>query len=130
MANFTVEDDITREQGADLTTKLYYIVKQDTTANRVVLASAATDKLFGVISQTNKAGSTAVGAPVVVHARNASGTFKVTAGGTIAINDYITSDANGKAITTVTGGDQALGIACEAAVTGQLFEYTPVTTKV
>lgn len=129
MANFTVDDDITRKQGADLTGKLYYIVKQDTTAQQVVLAAGATDKLFGVLSQLNKAGSAAVGATVNIHARNASGTYKVVAGGTIAIGDQITSNASGQAIATTTSGNEVLGEACEAAVSGQIFEYLPRTNK-
>lgn len=129
MANFTVGDDITRKQGADLTGKLYYIVKQDTTAQQVVLAAAATDKLFGVVSQLNKAGSTAVGATVSIHQRNASGTYKVVLGGTVAIGDALTSDANGKAIATTTSGNEVLGEACEAGVAGQIIEFAPKTNK-
>lgn len=129
MANFTVGDDITRKQGADLTGKLYYIVKQDTTAQQVVLASAATDKLLGVLSMLNKAGSTAVGATVNIHMRNASGTFKVVLGGTVAIGDKLTSDATGRAVTTVTAGNEVLGEACEAGIAGQIVEFIPQTNK-
>jgi hypothetical protein len=130
MSNFTIGDDITRKQGADLTGKLFYIVKQDTTAQQVVLAAAGTDKIFGVLSRLNAAGSTAVGATVNVHARNASGTFKVICGGTVAIGDQLTSDSAGKAVATTTSGDHVLGEACEAGVAGQIIEYLPKTGKV
>lgn len=129
MSNFTVGDDLTRAQGADLTGKLYYIVKQDTVAQQVVLASASTDKLFGVLSRLNQSASTAVGAPVNIHVRNASGTFKVVLGGTVAINDALTSNASGQAVTTVTAGDQLIGYAAEAGVTSQIIEFYPTSGK-
>lgn len=129
MANFTVGDDITRGQGADLTGKLFYIVKFDTVVNQVVLAAASTDKIVGVISRLNQAASTAVGAPVNIHVRNASGTFKVVAGGVVAIGDALTSNASAQAITTVTAGDQLIGYASEVGVTGQVIEYVPTSNK-
>lgn len=130
MANFTADNDITMGQGADFTGKLYYIVKLSATAGLVSLSSAATDKHIGVLSQLNKAASTATGATVNVHSLNSAGTFKVIAGGTISIGDYITADANGKAVATTTGSDNAIGIAKEAAVTGQIFEYLCVARKI
>lgn len=127
MTQFTVGDAVTKPAGADLTASQFLIVKLNSSA-QVVLAAAATDKLFGVIATVPI--SSATGTPVSVQARNASGTFKVTAGGNIAINDALTANSSGQAVATTNSGDQILGYACEVAVSGQLFEYMPTTGKV
>lgn len=127
MANFTVGDDVTRPAGADLSaaSNIFKIVKKS--SGNVILATAGTDKLFGVISKVAPSSST--GSPVGVHVRNASGTYKVVAGGTISEGDAITATTGGVAITTTTSGDQILGYADQAAVTGDIFEYLPSTGK-
>ena len=127
MAVYTEEDHLTRPAGVDLTAKQYFIVKLNA-SKQLVLASAATDFLFGVVAGLPD--SSAVGTPVDVAVRNGSGTFKVVAGGTIAVGDLITSDANGNAVTTVTSGNEVLGVAVEAAVAGQVFEYLKMARKV
>lgn len=99
----------------DLSTKQYYIVKIDTAnAQSVVLAAAGTDPIFGVLQ--NK--------PVATKAANVQflGTAKVIAGGTITRGDLVTSDSNGKAVTTTTNKDVILGRAVDSAVSGDVFE--------
>lgn len=95
-------------------------------AGKVVPAAAATDVLLGVVLNAALAN-----APVVdVRLRTASGTSKVKLGGTVAVNDAVTSNASGVAITTVTAGNQILGYALEAGVSGDYIEIMPSTAKV
>lgn len=119
MAVYTEEGHITRLSGADLSAKQYFIVKLNS-SRQVILTAAATDQLLGVVANVPDAGTNA---PVDVCVRNAEGTFKVQCGGTVAVGDRLTSDAAGKAITTVTAGNEVLGIAVEAGVAGQVIEY-------
>lgn len=132
MANYSDGRYIDRISGADLSaaTNLFRIVKlqadaTNSTGRSVILASASTDKLFGVLNNTPKAGETAS-----ICGRNAQGTFKVLINGTVAINDLLTADATGAAITTTTSGDQVIGQAQEAGVAGQVIEYLPVDNKI
>jgi hypothetical protein len=124
MAQYQEGNHVNFKAVSDLTAKQFYIVKASSTENEIALAAAATDKLIGVLTNKPLSGETAD-----VYARNAAGTGKVIAGGTVAINDYITSDANGKAVATTTSGDQILGIALEAAVSGDIFKYLPYCGK-
>lgn len=124
MANYNHGPFITRIAGADLSASSYRICVQQ--ADRtVVVANAATQNFIGVLHFVQKAGG-----EVSVLARNASGTFKVVAGGTIALGDALTSDANGAAITTTTSGNEVIGYAQEAAVSGQVLEYLAAFRKV
>lgn len=134
MAGYSEGPFLDRIAGADLsgvgpaggtTNCLFRIVKQQAdatnpTGRSVILATAATDLLFGVLNNQPKAGETAD-----VFARNGQGTFKVVLGGTVTLGDKLTSDANGAAITTTTSGNQVLGYAQESGVVGQVIEYLP-----
>jgi len=110
--------------GADLSAKQYHIVKLDSTANQVVLASAATDVAVGVL-----ANAPADGAEADVVGRNAQGTFKVMAGGNVSLGAYLTSDSNGKAVATTTAGNEVIGIALEAGVDTQIIQYLPLSRQ-
>lgn len=124
MATYSEEGYITRLAGADLSDKQYYIVKQQTDRT-IVLASAATDFLFGVLHKP-----AASGGEVSVAARNMDGTFKVIAGATFAAGVYLTSDSAGKAIGTTTANNEVIGVAQEAATAvGQIIEYLPLSRK-
>lgn len=124
MATFTDGGSfVTRPAGADLSLKQYYIVKEQTDRT-LVLASAATDKLFGVVQL-----GAATGGNVSVCSRNSGATFKVIAGGTIAVNDMLTSDSAGKAVATTTTGDEVIGVAQEAASANGILEYMPLSKK-
>lgn len=104
---------------ADLSTKQYFVVKQ-TAATAVNLTSAATDVPFGVLVNKPTSGQIA---EVAV-----GGFTKVKAGGTIAINDPLVSDANGKVVaaTRAIAGAQplsnVLGYARQAGVDGDIIE--------
>lgn len=127
MAKFTEGNEASFQSSANLTTNQFYIVKLSlvNSAPQLALCSASTDRSIGVLNSTpalNEWGA--------VHMRSANGTFKVKAGGTVAIGDALTSDANGKAITTVTSGDQIVGYAVQAGVLNDVIEYMPSTGKV
>ena len=100
---------------SSLATKQYYIVKQHTDGT-AILSAAATDKHIGVLQ--NKP---AVGAAALVRFL---GTAKVIAGGTIGVGAWVTSDANGKAIATVTAGDVVIGkfLGTASAAAGDIIE--------
>lgn len=123
MTTFRQGDYDSREAGADLSTKAGYIVKTDANG-KYVLASAATDAIRGVLVNAPKLAETADVALV-----NGAGSFKVVAGGTIAKDAYITSDANGKAIATTTAGNRVIGRAVAAAVAGDVVEYIKSNEK-
>lgn len=99
----------------DLSTKQYYIVKVDTSnAQSVVLAAAGTDPIVGVLQNKPAAGKMA-NVQIL-------GTAKVIAGGSVTRGDLVTSDSNGKAVTTTTNKDVILGRALDTAASGDVFE--------
>lgn len=113
MATQNPNDSLTLEAAADLSTKQFYLAKLDANG-KAVLAAAGTDKIIGAIEEPAKLASAAK--------VNTGGVIKVVAGGAVAIGDDVTSDANGKAITTVTVGNRTIGIALAAAVLNDVFE--------
>lgn len=107
--------EVTLTSTNDLSLKTLYIVKVDTANDHAcVLASAGTDPIVGVLQNKPKAGSGALVRFI--------GTSKVIAGGTITRGDLVTSDANGKAVTTVTNKDVAIGRALVSAVLNDILE--------
>lgn len=103
----------------DLSGKVYYIVKE-TALGVCDLASSATDFIVGTINSIERKGQ-----EVEVFSRNGSSTHKVILGGTVAIGDHLTSNASGQAIVTTTVGNQVLGRAAMAGVSGDIIEYLP-----
>lgn len=103
---------------ADLSSNQYYVVVES--SGEVALASAATDNILGVLQNAPVAGDNAE-----VLGRHANETGKVIAGGTIAVGDKLTTNGDGKAVTTTTANDQVFGIARKAAVANDIVEYEP-----
>lgn len=102
--------------GADLSAKKNFIVKR-TADNTVGLASAATDVLLGVLTNSPKSGDGAAVALV------GSGQIAlVVAGGSISADAVLTADSAGKAIATTTTGNYILGRAMNDADAGDLVE--------
>lgn len=96
----------------------YCIVKFTATDFQVIAAAASTDKLIGVTTEIAAADTERVD---VIH----DGICYVTAGGTIAAGDPITSDASAHAVTAApaTGVNAVcIGRARQAAVSGDVFE--------
>lgn len=124
MATFQNGDRGSFPAGADLTGKRYHIVKLDSNG-AVVLATAGTDAIIGVLDNEPKAGGTA---EVVLI--NGQGTFKVKAGADIAKDAYITAGSGGLAAATTTSGHRVIGRnLIAAAVNGEVFEYVKSNEK-
>lgn len=98
-----------------LADKEYHIVKRSSGENDIVLSSAASDKHVGVLSD-----DAADAEGVMVWA---GGAPKVKLGGTVAIGDWLTSDANGKAIATTSAGNECIGQALEAGVENDVIQF-------
>ena len=108
--------DVSLKVNADFSAKQFFIVKMSTTARTVALGAAATDKLIGIMQDAPTA-SGKIGTVRV------SGLSKISAGGTFAAGDALTSDAAGEAVKAdpaagVNNGQ--VGIALEAAVDGDI----------
>lgn len=123
MTAFQPGDRYNAAAAADQTGNRYKYVKLDSSGN-VVLAAASTDAILGVLDGEPLANRTA---DVVL--LNGSGTFKVKAGGTIAKDAYITSNASGVAVATTSSGDRVCGRAVTSAVSGDVFEYIKLNEK-
>lgn len=101
---------------SDLSAKYGYAVNLDTTDDdNVDLASAATAVPFPVYEGAD--GSSAKAAMTIVVA----GCAEVKAGGTIAPGDKLTSDGNGKWITTTTDTNNYGAIALKIAAADDLI---------
>jgi len=85
--------------------------------SNVVVATAATDKIIGVTQGAVQAGEVAN-----VKLRSGAGTYKVKLGGTVAVGDAVTANGTGLLITTTTAGNQVVGQAFEAGVSGDFIE--------
>lgn len=110
-----------RNAGADLSGKLFYLAKVDTDGD-IILASAATDVVLGVIREAATENN-----PVTVQF---SGIGKAIAGGTIAPGDRLTSDGNGAAIATTSSGNAVFGVALMAADANEIFSFAFVRGQV
>jgi len=96
----------------DYSTKQFYIVKLDSTAEQFVLCGAD-EVAFGVLQDKPTSGK--------VGLIRIEGTSKVVASGAISYGAKVYSDANGKA--TATGTTNPIGIALEdASANGDIIE--------
>ena len=86
-------------------------------SSKVATSSAATQPLIGT---TGKIGASAIGQMVDV---NRAGLNPVQLGGTVSAGDWLTSDANGKAIATTTAGNQVIGRAEQPGVADDIIDY-------
>lgn len=125
MSTFTDGPRFSATTAADLSTKQYFLAKTDANG-KLVLASAATDAIIGVIEDGGrKSGDTAT-----VQLLNGQGTYLVSASGAISKDAYLTSDANGQAVATTTGGNRVFGRALTAAsALGDIIEYVKLNEK-
>lgn len=85
-----------RKAGADLSTKQYHFVKLDSSGD-VVICSAVTDLVYGVLQNAPTAGQTA---EVML-----AGISKVKADGTIAVGALIGTSSDGQADSIAAGTD-------------------------
>lgn len=99
--------------GEAMTDKQNYIV-QLAADGEIEVAEGATDLIVGVLTNNPGAGEQAV--------YQFLGTGKVIAGGSIAIGDWVTTDADGKAVATTTDGNIVIGRALKAGDAGDIVE--------
>lgn len=113
----TFEATFTRNAPAAsaLGSKQYYIAKL-ATGGVVSLSSAATDKHCGIITTPNS-----IASGDMINYQH-SGSSKVIYGGTVSINDWLTSDSAGKAVATTTNRDVVIGRANIAGVASDIGE--------
>lgn len=128
MANFQEGSSrISAPSGTDFTSggttynAPYTVVKADTNGN-VVAVTGTTDDPLGILYNCPTASGTAD-----VVAINLQGTYKITCGGTISRNAYITFNSSGQAVaaTQTTAGSQpvvrVIGRALDAGSTGKVI---------
>lgn len=107
MSEYGEMKTVTLEANGDLTALQYEFVIM-TAANRVGLAvDAGVETLVGVLQ--NKPAAAGRAATVAV-----LGETKIVAGGSVTVNDLITTNASGRA-TAATSGDYVMGRALVAA---------------
>ncbi|SDP33350.1 hypothetical protein SAMN04487914_10895 [Arthrobacter sp. ok909] len=123
MAKFIEGNHFSAPAAADLSALQYKAVKLDSTG-KVVAATAATDVILGVLDNTPVSGELAS-----IWLRTSNGTFKVKLGGTVAVGDAVTSNGSSAGITTTTAGNQIIGYAVQAGVSGDIIEVMPSTAK-
>jgi len=120
----TVKDlgmTISRNAAVDLSAKVHYLAKVDTTG-KFDLAAASTDSILGVITEgavANKPATVQYG-----------GQSKAIAGGTIVAGDKVTADANGKMIATTTASHRVIGIALEGGAANEIVPFVFVRMHV
>lgn len=112
------------EKGYEANVDIANAVAVKLSSGKAVIATAATDAIVGVTNGAAKAGQVAN-----VRLRSASGTVKVKLGGTVAVGDALTANASGLLITTTTAGNQIVGVALEAGVSGDIIEASLSTAK-
>lgn len=122
MAHFVEESHKTFTPQADIPAGS--IVKLGTLPATIVVATAATDVILGVVNANAKTNF-----DIDVRLRSASGTLSVKLGGTVALGAAVTTNGSGLGIATTTAGNQILGYAIEAGVAGAVIELLPSTAK-
>jgi hypothetical protein len=123
MTAFQPGDRFNAPAGEDLSAKRYYIVKLNSDGE-VILATAATDAILGVLDNAPEEGQTA---DVVL--LNGCGTFKVKTGGNISKDAYVTTNGSGLAIATTTTGNRVIGRAVATTLSGDVGEYIKSNEK-
>jgi hypothetical protein len=90
-------------------------VKFGADLEHVSICSAATDKIIGIAQSTSTAAEDLI--EVAINGGGAKG----LAGGTVALGDLLTSDANGALIATTTAANRIVGVAMASAVAADIF---------
>jgi len=103
---------------ATATVRAYRFVVEGATDGTCVEATGATTTLIGISAEVD----TPVGDRVSV--QQGGNVAEILYGGTIARGDYLTSDAQGRAIATTTTGNRYGGIAEVSGVVGDIGTAT------
>ena len=123
MSTYDYAKSSTRKTATDLSTKANYIVQQAVvgTESGVALASLATQKLVGIIVEPGNVAPSGDGI-VAIASVGMGGRCPVIYGGAVTAGDFLTSDASGKAVATVTAGNRVIGIAAKTGVLNDIGE--------
>jgi hypothetical protein len=105
-----------RARLAEAAVERFRIVKPGVAAGTCVKAAAATDKLLGTSDELDHV----TGEMVDISLQPLG---KVKLGGTVTPGDWLTSDANGKAIATTTAGNAVIGQAEHGGVLDDEITY-------
>jgi len=110
----------TRGYEASAIIAAYRIVRFSDAANssKIATASAATGQ--ALVGTTGKIGASAAGQMTDVER---AGVCPVQLGGPVNAGDWLTSDANGKAIATTTIGHQVIGRAERPGIADDIINY-------
>lgn len=105
--------EISNDAGSDLSSKQYYLVKRS--GGNLALCDTAGERPLGILQDdpdaSGRSGLVAVG-----------GLSKVILGGTVAQDDLLTTDANGKAVAVSDDGGFAFGVANRAGVASDIID--------
>jgi hypothetical protein len=123
MSSQTIGHNRTFKAAADYSAKQFYIVYLSA-EGIVTLATAATQYLMGTLENKPKLGENAV-----VAMRHGGATAKVICGAGVTAGHFLTSDGNGKAISTTTPGDEVIGRALMDGSANDIIEYEPMNGK-
>lgn len=123
MATQTIGHSRTFKAAADYRLMQYHIMYLSA-EEIVTLATAATQLLMGTLENKPNINENAT-----VSMRHGGATAKVLLGGQVNIGDCITSDGSGHGIATTTPGDEVIGRAITAGVSGDVIEYSPMFIK-
>lgn len=103
-------DNISRVAGADLSSAQFKFVESNSSGT-VTVTNAAGEYVLGVLQNNPASGQAATVA--------VGGISKVVLGGTVSINDQISTDASGRAIAATTG-HKIVGIAIKGGAVGEV----------
>jgi hypothetical protein len=119
MSGYNVKELSTFKANIDLSALQFRIMKGVNMSGElgITTATAATDELLGVLQDKPIANDFC---GVATRARG--GRCQVIAGGTVTAGDKLTTDATGRAITTVTATNKVLGIAAKSGVVNEIIE--------
>ena len=92
----------------------YRLIAADTTDGQVIQAAAGTAKLLGVADRLTTANTNRIDVLL-------QGIAEVELGGTVAMGDLITADADGKGVATTTANDRYVGMATQAGAAGDVI---------
>jgi hypothetical protein len=120
MASYTTPRIFTFKASAAIAKGQVVIFGAD--GQHVTPATGATTALIGI------AQGDAAAAEDPIEVALPGGGAKAKAGGTITKGALLTSDGSGLAVATTTGGDRIIGMAMDAAVSGDIFSVEVVAS--
>ena len=124
IAEGTHNGTITKKTDAAIATRFLF-GKKGSDDDHIAVCTSDTDNPYGVITDEATAAEEIVNVALLGAAQE---TRKITLGGTVAVGDYLTCDANskGKKLPTASGTYYICGRALMAGVSGDTIEFDPI----